>query len=232
MSRKKKFKLLIDMILIIAMLAAMANKLTENRLHELIGISMFVLLTIHNLLNWRWYGAIFRGEYNFQRRVNCTINLLLVAVLIVLAASSLMISKSLFAFPGKTATLELRQIHTTAAYWLLLLSSVHLGLHWQKFSNALKKTVPAIQPASLPVAVRLLLAVTVVGYGATTVWVRDIYSRLIMVYAFDFWDYSQSAVGFFVSYLSVIAAIVIITHAGLKIVTKTDRELQKASEAG
>ncbi len=57
MTRKSALKLLVDVVLIVSLLLAIANKLTENRMHELIGITMLALLVIHNALNLKWYGT-------------------------------------------------------------------------------------------------------------------------------------------------------------------------------
>lgn len=55
MNRKFKIKIIIDIIMTILMLLAMAYQLTGNFLHEIIGVTLFVLFFLHNMLNIKWY---------------------------------------------------------------------------------------------------------------------------------------------------------------------------------
>jgi len=42
----------------------MAYQVTGEVLHEWIGMGMTALVIIHQILNRKWYGAIFKGKYN------------------------------------------------------------------------------------------------------------------------------------------------------------------------
>lgn len=212
MRRKQVVKLLVDLLMVVCVLLAMANRLTGNHIHELTGIIMFALLLLHNLLNWQWYSALLRGKYDLRRWFDTLVNLLLVAVSVTMAISSLIISRWLFLSAGMEGSLLLQQIHTTAAYWLLLLMSVHLGRYWRLVVNSLAKLSPLLSLDILPTPFRGALALTVVIYGGMAVLEREIFSRLIMLYAFDYWDFDQQVALFFVKYLAIIAAGAIFTH--------------------
>ena len=212
MTRNGFLRLLVDGFMIISILFAIANKLTENRIHELIGIAMFLLLLVHNFFNWKWYTTIFQWKYNIRRNINFTVNTLLVMATITLIVSGVITSKTLFSFLGIETNLTLRQIHTTAAYWLFVLTSVHLGVHWASFTVSLEKMIPALSRIRLPVVFKLSLSIIAVIYGGIAAYDRDICSKLFMIYAFDFWDFSQSATKFFLNYLTIIAAFVIVTQ--------------------
>jgi hypothetical protein len=41
-----------------------------------------------------------------------------------------------------------------------------------------------------------------------------------MIHAFYFWDFSQSVPEFFLKFLTIIAAFVVVTHDGLKILLR------------
>ncbi len=98
MSWTQRSKLLVDILLVVALIGAMSNKITENAIHEWLGLSMIVMLIVHNALNWRWFTALFRGRYGIRRIVNSSITLLLLASLLVLLASAVMISRTVFPF--------------------------------------------------------------------------------------------------------------------------------------
>ena len=94
MTRKSTLKLLVDVLLIVSLLLAIANKLTENRMHELIGITMLALLVIHNALNLKWYGTIMKSGYTTRRMFDLTVNTLMIITTTTLIVSSIVISKS------------------------------------------------------------------------------------------------------------------------------------------
>ena len=219
MTRKSTLKLLVDVLLIVSLLLAIANKLTENRMHELIGITMLALLVIHNALNLKWYGTIMKSGYTTRRMFDLTVNTLMIITTTTLIVSSIVISKSVFSFHGIETDLTLRQIHTTAAYWLLVLMSVHVGVHWTGFSASLRKGIPVISRVRLPFAFKLWLSMMAVFYGMLAAFERDIFSKLFMIYAFDFWDFDQSVAQFFLNNLAIMAALVIVTHTVLKAIS-------------
>lgn len=218
MSQKTSLRLLVDGVMIISVLLAIANRLTENRIHELIGMALFSLILAHNLLNLEWYATIFHWRWDTRRIVNVTVNLALIVATAALVASSIPLSRTLFSSLNRESTLVLRQIHTTAAYWLLVLMSVHVGVHWRRLTASVKRGLPAISRIRLPLAFKLWLSMMAVLSGAIAAFERDIFSKLFMIYAFDFWDFEQSAAAFFMNYLAIVAALASITHNGLKTV--------------
>ena len=46
----------------------------DDIVHEILGVSLFVLWAVHVLLNRRWYSAVFRGSYNARRILQTVIN--------------------------------------------------------------------------------------------------------------------------------------------------------------
>ncbi|MDQ0899186.1 membrane-bound ClpP family serine protease [Paenibacillus sp. V4I7] len=57
-------KLVIDFMMLIFTIVAMAYSITGNRAHEIVGVFLFILFIVHNILNRRWYKAILKGKYN------------------------------------------------------------------------------------------------------------------------------------------------------------------------
>ena len=66
MQRKQNIMLkrIVDVCMTVLLLCLMAYQVTGEALHEWIGIGMTVLVIIHQLLNRKWYGALFKGKYN------------------------------------------------------------------------------------------------------------------------------------------------------------------------
>ena len=62
--RNTMIKRIVDVCMTVLLLCLMAYQVTGEALHEWIGIGMTVLVIIHQILNRKWYGAIFKGKYN------------------------------------------------------------------------------------------------------------------------------------------------------------------------
>lgn len=110
------------------------------------------------------------------------------------------------------SNLTVRQIHTTAAYWFLILIAVHLGAQWTRLCRMLKKMIPVLAEGLFHMYVLWLVQIAIVALGMAASFDRGIGSRLFMVYAFDFWDFDRSVLGFFARYLAVMGAYAVVTH--------------------
>lgn len=68
--------------------------------HEILGITLFILFILHNILNYRFFTSLFKGKYSLNRIIRTTINILLLASMIITIISSFMILmvKQLFLF--------------------------------------------------------------------------------------------------------------------------------------
>ena len=67
----------IDVCMTILLLCLMAYQVTGEQAHEWIGMGMTLLVIIHQVLNRKWYAAIFTGIYNAYRILTTTVNVLL-----------------------------------------------------------------------------------------------------------------------------------------------------------
>ena len=65
--RNTMIKRIVDVCMTVLLLCLMAYQVTGEALHEWIGIGMTVLVIIHQILNRKWYGAIYKGKYNLYR---------------------------------------------------------------------------------------------------------------------------------------------------------------------
>jgi len=80
MSRAKTnmiIKRIVDAAMTVLLLFLMAYQVTGEMAHEWIGIVMTALVIIHQILNRKWYSALFKGKYNLYRTVTTVLNILL-----------------------------------------------------------------------------------------------------------------------------------------------------------
>ncbi|WP_025773922.1 DUF4405 domain-containing protein [Neomoorella thermoacetica] len=222
MDRKMNFRLSIDLAMTVLMLVAMAYQMTGNLVHELIGVTMFVLLFVHNLLNRRWYGSIFKGRYTVCRALSTATNLLLLVVMLLLMMTGLLISRDLFAFLRIKGgfSFTVRRLHTFAANWGLILMSVHLGTHWAMIMGIIRRmTGIATQSRTRIIIIRMLVALVVL-YGVKSSFDLDIGSKLTMQFTFSYWDFEKAAPAFFIAYLSVMGIYIATAYYGCKLLKK------------
>lgn len=123
-------KRIIDVCMTVVLLFLMAYQVTGETLHEWIGIGMTVLVIIHQILNRKWYGALFKGKYRPYRIVTTAVNILLLLSFALTAFCGM--SMSSHAVPllyGMAPVSFARQMHLSMSHWSFVLMGLHLGLH-------------------------------------------------------------------------------------------------------
>lgn len=108
--------------------------------HEILGVGLFVLWSVHIILNRRWYGAIFKGKYNPYRIMQTVINCGILICTIFLMISGIILSNQIFTFLNIQADLGFARIaHLLASHWYYLFMSLHIGLHVGMIANRIKQ---------------------------------------------------------------------------------------------
>ncbi|MBR4545046.1 MAG: hypothetical protein IKO14_03605 [Oscillibacter sp.] len=62
-----KTKRAVDILMTFLLLFLMSYQVTEQAAHEWLGMGMTVLVILHQILNRKWYAALFRGKYGAIR---------------------------------------------------------------------------------------------------------------------------------------------------------------------
>ena len=136
---KYMIKRIVDAAMTVLLLLLMAYQVTGEVLHEWIGISMTVLVIIHQILNRKWYGVLFKGKYNPYRSVTTILSILLLASFALTAFCGM--SMSCHAVPflyGMAPVTFARQMHLSMSHWAFVLMGLHLGLHIPAMTAGLK----------------------------------------------------------------------------------------------
>lgn len=135
-----RIKRIIDIAMCILLLCLMAFQVTGDKAHEWIGISMTVLVIVHQILNRRWYGVLLRGKYNPYRTLTAIVNCLLVISFALTAFCGMSMSTWAVAFLyGMAPASFVRVTHLSLSHWSFLLMGVHLGLHIPALCAFLKR---------------------------------------------------------------------------------------------
>ena len=123
-------KRIIDVCMTIVLLFLMAYQVTGETLHEWIGIGMTVLVIVHQIMNRKWYAALFKGKYHLYRTVTTTVNVLLLLSFALTAFCGMSMSGHAVPFLYGMAPVSFaRQMHLSMSHWSFVLMGLHLGLH-------------------------------------------------------------------------------------------------------
>ena len=149
-------KRIVDAVMTVLLLCLMAYQVTGEVAHEWIGMGMTVLVIVHQILNRKWYGALFtpkrtgemssghfyrRGKYNPYRSITTVLNILLIASFALTAFCGM--SMSSYAVPflyGMAPVSFVRRMHLSMSHWAFVLMGLHLGMHIPAMTAGLKLT--------------------------------------------------------------------------------------------
>ena len=121
---------IVDAAMTVLLLCLMACQVTGEVLHEWIGMGMTVLVIFHQLLNRKWYGALFKGKYNAYRMLTTFVSALLLCSFALTAFCGMSMSGHAVPFLYGMAPVSFaRQMHLSLSHWAFVLMGLHLGLH-------------------------------------------------------------------------------------------------------
>lgn len=206
-----------NLCLVFCFILSMGAHFTGILWHEVIGAVAMTLSIVHLYRNHAWYLASLRGRYGWRRWASTLTNALLLIDLVVLLGTAIPLSHYIFAslpLPFE-ASFQMRSVHSLAAYWLIALMGLHLGLHFESLKSTAFKYIRNTRYATL-----LGWAVAMLGLAC---WVdREMFNKLFLGYSFDSWDPSRPLIFLFASYLMIACGIAIVTHGVIHLSQKND----------
>lgn len=228
-NRKILLRLGMAAAMFVLLLLALAYWWLENLLHEIFGAALFLLLAWHLYTNRFWFANLFKGRYDARRTIVAAFHLLLAINMVVLLATSIIISKSLFAFLPLPDSVPLRDVHWFSAYWVMATVGIHLGMHWSRvmtMSHSMLGIAPvgALRAWTLRIATLALFGLGVWGFPALDVW-----TKLTFNFSLNFWNFNQSVVPFFVCWTAVVAMPAAIAHYGTSAIRALSRFRKSSS---
>jgi hypothetical protein len=115
--------------------------------------------------------------------------------------------------------MAIRQIHSFAAYWGIVLAGVHTGMHWTRVLGTVKRLAGLRQESALTTRVLRGTALMAAVYGIWASFDRAMGSKLFLGFSFDFWDSGRPEILFYANNLAIMALYATATHYALKAVT-------------
>lgn len=224
---KLKIKMGIDLLMTALLLCLMAYQVTGQKLHEWFGAGMLILFIVHNILNIRWYGNLFKGKYKLLRIVQTIVNVSVLISMLCLGYSGIVMSRHVFAALPIHGSMETaRSMHMAASYWGFVLMSIHFGVHWSMVLGMFRRLWSRKKTPAAFVWLLRFIAIFIAGYGAYCFHKENILSYMFLKQEFVFFDFEQSAVSVFAGYITMMGLWVFIgfyTVKGLRKITSQSR---------
>ncbi len=137
---KKHYKYILDLIMTIIMILLMKIVFIGILWHELLGLGIFFLFFIHNILNFKCLEGVLKKFSSkickTKLKLGIVLDILLSIIIIGITITGIMISKELFPF---ALTGFVSSLHHSLSYLALILISVHIGLHWLEIMSGFRK---------------------------------------------------------------------------------------------
>lgn len=209
-------RLLPDLAALSLLLVCMGYWWLGNLAHEVMGAAFLALVGRHVILNRRWFGALRRGRYDAARRVRLVLNLMLASTMLVLLGTSLTISETLRGILNLPGVFTLREIHWFAAYWLVVIIGLHIGLHWHIVAGLLRARLPILQGRIVGTAL-WAFAILVAYLGINSSVVMGLGTRLGFGYSLTMWDFNTSTLPYFAHWLAITTLYAVLAHGSIRV---------------
>ena len=233
MTKTQRLRMTVDITMTILSIILMGGNylFPADIVHEILGVGLFVLWSLHIILNRRWYGAISKGKYNPYRVMQTIINCCILICTIFLMISGIILSNHIFTFLNIQGGLGFARIaHLLASHWYYLFMSLHIGLHVGVIANKMRHPAPinchpeldsGSHAEEMPKQVRhdklrkiiprILLAL-VCAYGIYAFIARGVWKYLILQQQFFFFDLERGYILFAIDYISIIILFATLSH--------------------
>ncbi|MBD9528915.1 DUF4405 domain-containing protein [Paracoccus sp. PAR01] len=212
-------RLLPDAVALALLLVCMGYWWLGNLAHEVTGTAFLLLVGRHVILNRRWFGMIGRGRYDAARLVRLGLNLLIAITMLILLATSVMISETLRGILKLPGIFTLREIHWLAAYWLVVIVGLHIGLHWHIVLAMARTRLPFLQTRVIAGA-GWGFAILVAGLGLNSSFVMGLGTRLGFDYSLTMWDFSESTLPYFGHWLAITTLYAVLAHTAVRLLAR------------
>ena len=240
-----KFRIPLDILMTILSIILMGGTILfpNDRVHQIFGISLIVIWVVHVILNRRWYGALFKGQYKPYRIMQLIINCdVLICALLLLISGLLMAWFIPSEWVGGALGFA-RITHLLASHWYYIFMAFHIGLHGAmiaRFCHSETKQrhselVSESPEDEMPKQVRhdsvfLKIIIIIISlYGIYAFIIRGVWKYMFGLQQFFFLDFERGYLLFALDYISIIVLFATIIHYIRKVVVAMGAAAKQAT---
>ena len=219
----KDIKRIIDILMTFILIPLMAYQVTGEAAHEWLGMSMVLLVVIHQILNRKWYATLFKGSYKSFRIFSLIINIALLISFALTAISGMSMSNHAVPFLYNLVNVNTaRVMHLAFSYWSFILMGLHIGLHvgamTVKMPQGIKKNLS-------------ILFTIIAGYGFFLFLKSGIINYITFSTHFAFLDYEKSAILIFAENVAMVIFFAFVSHNIAGVIKGLGRSEQNSSKS-
>ena len=191
-----KFRIPLDILMTLLSIILMGGTMffPDDRVHQICGISLIVNWVVHVVLNRRWYGSLFKGNYQPYRIMQIIVNLGVLICALLLMISGLLMAWFIPADWVDGALEFARITHLLASHWYYIFISFHIGLHGAMLAGKMK--IHGFVPRIICILISL--------YGIYAFIIRGVWKYMLGLQQFFFFDFNRGYVLFALDYISII----------------------------
>ena len=212
-------KRIIDIIMTLILIPLMAYQVTGEAAHEWLGVSMVLIVIIHQVLNRKWYAGLFKGNYNSYRVLSIIIDVLLIISFALTAISGVSMSNHAVSFLYNLLNVNTaRVMHLAFSYWSFILMGLHIGMHVN------------VMTAKIKLNIKIVLAIIfmlISGYGFYLFLKSGIINYILFRTHFAFLDYEKDALLVFLENVSMIICFAFVGHNVSNIIREIGKKEKK-----
>ena len=191
-----KFRIPLDILMTLLSIILMGGTMLfpDDRVHQICGISLIVIWVAHLVLNRRWYGSLFKGNYQPYRIMQIIVNLGVLICALLLLISGLLMAWFIPSDWVSGALGFARITHLLASHWYYIFIAFHIGLHGAMLAGKMK--IHGLVPRIICILISL--------YGVYAFIIRGVWKYMFLRQQFFFLDLERGYVLFALDYISII----------------------------
>ena len=205
-------RLVFDFLTASLLLLVYAYDWLGNVAHEVVGTVLFMLLVTHNVFNGRWYGTLTKPLRSVRATATRTTTAVLLISMLGLLATSVIISQTVLDFLPFTSTFTVRQLHTLAAYLVLLIVGMHLGLQWPVIMGFARQRIGKRLNRSLRAWILRVGAFVIAARGLYSLVQHNVFSKLTMEMSIEFGAIDEPALVSVFDHFAIIGLCASLTY--------------------
>ena len=133
------FKIFIDILLLIDTFVLVNMDITGHLIHEILGISMAILLLIHIVTNWNWIKNVTKNlkKVNKKAKIMYVVNILTMIIYFGAILFGIIISHELFKFET-SSNYKFVITHVIFGRLAIIIMLIHIGMHLNRIFKKVK----------------------------------------------------------------------------------------------
>ena len=214
-----KIKRIVDIFMTLILIPLMAYQVTGEVAHEWLGVSMVLIVIIHQVLNRKWYDGLFKGNYNSYRILSIIIDVLLIISFALTAISGVSMSNHAVPFLYNLINVNTaRVMHLAFSYWSFILMGLHIGMHVNVMISKIKPNIKIV------LAIIFML---ISGYGFYLFLKSGIINYILFRTHFAFLDYEKEALLVFLENVSILIFFAFVGHNVSNVIREIGKKEKK-----